>query len=46
MIPVPVLTRIVDLACEHQNSEYSIELKKVYSKIIRTIKYGTEKLPL
>lgn len=46
MIPVPVLTRIAQLSCKHEKGEYSVELKKTYSKIIRTVKNGAEKLPL
>ena len=41
MIPLSVLTRIAELACKHNEGEHSIELKKTYAKIIRTVKYGS-----
>lgn len=46
MIPLPVLTRVVELACEHEDSEHKVELRKAYTKIVRMAKEKADKLPL
>ena len=46
MIPLSTLTRIAELSCKHEDGEYSVELRKAYTKIVRTVKYGAEKLSL
>lgn len=46
MIPLPALTRVVELACLHEKSEHGAELRKAYTKIVRMAKEKAEKLPL
>ena len=46
MIPLPVLTRIAELACQAETGEHSVELRKAYTKIVRIAKETAEKLPL
>ena len=47
MIPLPTLTKIAELAVMHQQDpEHHVEMKKIYSKIVRTVKDKAEKLPV